>query len=99
MRRLRMERAVVPNTITVVLMDLHDRTGQVPLAHFNRTESHPVSHLPRFLVFGDGEVAPDPRSAAPGGAGPRSAAPRPRRLTLGPAAPARIRPARRTAGR
>ncbi|MFE2088813.1 amino acid transporter [Streptomyces sp. NPDC059460] len=57
-RRLRMESAVVPNTIAAVLMELRDRTGQVPHAYFNWTEGHPVSHLLRFLVFGDGEVAP-----------------------------------------
>ncbi|WP_392668297.1 amino acid transporter [Streptomyces sp. LN785] len=57
-RRLRMESAVVPNTIAAVLMELRNRTGQVPHAYFNWTEGHPVSHLLRFLVFGDGEVAP-----------------------------------------
>lgn len=57
-RRLRMESAVVPNTIAAVLMELRDRTGQVPHAYFNWTEGHPVSHLLRLLVFGDGEVAP-----------------------------------------
>ncbi|MDF6040943.1 amino acid transporter [Streptomyces sp. JH14] len=57
-RRLRMESAVVPNTIAAVLMELRNRTGEVPHAYFNWTEGHPVSHLLRFLVFGDGEVAP-----------------------------------------
>lgn len=57
-RRLRMESAVVPNTIAAVLMELRNRTGEVPHAYFNWTEGHPVSHLLRFLVFGEGEVAP-----------------------------------------
>ncbi|MFJ6746662.1 MULTISPECIES: amino acid transporter [unclassified Streptomyces] len=55
---LRADGAGVANTIAAVLMELRDRTGQVPHAYFNWTEGNPVSHLLRFLVFGDGEVAP-----------------------------------------
>ncbi|WP_059005868.1 APC family permease [Streptomyces specialis] len=50
--------AVVANTIAAVLLRLRDHTGQVPHAYFNWTEGHPLGHLLRFLVFGDGEVAP-----------------------------------------
>lgn len=57
-RVLRVEGAVVPNTIAAVLMQLRTRTGEVPHIYFNWTEGHPFSHLLRFLVFGDGEVAP-----------------------------------------
>ncbi|QHC27229.1 amino acid transporter [Streptomyces sp. GS7] len=57
-RILRVEGAVVANTMAAVLMQLRDRTGQVPHAYFHWTEGHPFSHLLRFLVFGDGEVAP-----------------------------------------
>ncbi|GGN52333.1 amino acid transporter [Streptomyces albiflavescens] len=57
-RRLRVEGATVPNTIAAVLMQLRERTGQVPNAYFNWTEGNPLSHLVRFLVFGEGEVAP-----------------------------------------
>ncbi|MGW3410708.1 APC family permease [Streptomyces sp. NPDC000888] len=57
-RRLRVEGATVPNTIAAVLMQLRERTGEVPNAYFNWTEGNPLSHLVRFLVFGDGEVAP-----------------------------------------
>lgn len=57
-RRLRVEGATVPNTIAAVMMRLRDRTGQVPHAYFNWTEGNPFGHLVRFLVFGDGEVAP-----------------------------------------
>ncbi|MET9494337.1 amino acid transporter [Streptomyces sp. NPDC006552] len=57
-RRLRVHGPGVPNTLAAVLMALRDRTGRVPHAYFNWTEGHPVSHLLRFLVFGDGEVAP-----------------------------------------
>ncbi|MBC2879051.1 MULTISPECIES: APC family permease [Streptomyces] len=57
-RILRVEGPVVPNTIAAVLMELRNRTDRVPHAYFNWTEGHPLSHLLRFLVFGDGEVAP-----------------------------------------
>ncbi|MFJ6571064.1 amino acid transporter [Streptomyces sp. NPDC091292] len=57
-RRLRVGSAVVPNTIAAILLQLRDRTGEVPHVYFNWTEGHPVSHFLRFLVFGEGEVAP-----------------------------------------
>ncbi|MEU9947443.1 amino acid transporter [Streptomyces sp. NPDC047939] len=57
-RRLRVEGAVVPNTIAAVLMELRERTGEVPHGYFNWTEGNPLGHLLRFLVFGHGEVAP-----------------------------------------
>ncbi|WP_424887207.1 amino acid permease [Streptomyces sp. XH2] len=57
-RILRVQGSGVPNTIAAVLVQLRDRTGHVPHAYFNWTEGHPLSHLLRFLVFGDGEVAP-----------------------------------------
>ncbi|MFE7775302.1 amino acid transporter [Streptomyces sp. NPDC057445] len=55
---LRVEGPVVPNTIAAVLMELRNRTDRVPHVYFNWTEGHPLGHLLRFLVFGDGEVAP-----------------------------------------
>ncbi|WP_432145613.1 amino acid transporter [Streptomyces sp. bgisy084] len=55
---LRVEGAGVANTIAAVLMQLREHTGEVPHVYFNWTEGHPLSHLLRFLVFGDGEVAP-----------------------------------------
>ncbi|MEU6124939.1 amino acid transporter [Streptomyces sp. NPDC047123] len=57
-RRLRVAGPGVPNTLAAVLMAIRDRTGQVPHAYFNWTEGDPLGHLLRFLVFGDGEVAP-----------------------------------------
>ena len=55
---LQAQGAGVANTIAAVLMELREHTGQVPHAYFNWTEGDPLSHLMRFLVFGDGEVAP-----------------------------------------
>ncbi|WP_405997077.1 amino acid transporter [Streptomyces sp. NBC_00829] len=72
-RRLRVKSAGVPNAIAAVLVQLRDRTGQVPHAYFNWTEGHPLSHLLRFLVFGDGEVAPVTREVL------RRAEPNPKR--------------------
>ncbi|TQJ47527.1 MULTISPECIES: APC family permease [Streptomyces] len=57
-RRLRVSGPTVPNAIAAVLLALRDRTGEVPHAYFSWTEGNPVGHLIRFLVFGDGEVAP-----------------------------------------
>ncbi|MFJ9159611.1 amino acid transporter [Streptomyces griseoviridis] len=57
-RRLRVSGPTVPNTIAAVLLALRDRTGEVPHAYFSWTEGNPFGHLVRFLVFGDGEVAP-----------------------------------------
>ncbi|WP_329214717.1 amino acid transporter [Streptomyces sp. NBC_01485] len=57
-RRLRVSGPTVPNAVAAVLLALRDRTGEVPHAYFSWTEGNPVSHLIRFLVFGDGEVAP-----------------------------------------
>ncbi|MFE6823783.1 amino acid transporter [Streptomyces sp. NPDC057690] len=57
-RRLRVSGPTVPNAIAAVLLALRDRTGDVPHAYFSWTEGNPVGHLIRFLVFGDGEVAP-----------------------------------------
>ena len=56
-RRLRVTGPTVPNAIAAVLLSLRDRTGKVPHAYFTWTEGNPVSHLIRFLIFGDGEVA------------------------------------------
>ncbi|MEW1546481.1 amino acid transporter [Streptomyces tsukubensis] len=57
-RRLRVAGPTVPNTIAAVLMRLRDETGEIPHAYFTWTEGHPVSHLLKFLVFGEGETAP-----------------------------------------
>ncbi|MFD9432277.1 amino acid transporter [Streptomyces sp. NPDC060002] len=57
-RRLRVAGPTVPNAIAAVLLALRDRSGRVPHAYFNWTEGNPVGQLIRFLVFGDGEVAP-----------------------------------------
>jgi hypothetical protein len=57
-RLLQAQGPTVPNTIAAILLALLDRTGEVPHVYFSWTEGGPINHLIRFLVFGDGEVAP-----------------------------------------
>jgi hypothetical protein len=44
--------------IAAILLDLRDRTGATPHAHFGWTEGNPITYLLRFLAFGEGETAP-----------------------------------------
>ena len=48
----------VPNTIAIVLLQIRNLTGVVPHVYFEWTEGNPVSNMIRFLVSGEGEVAP-----------------------------------------
>jgi hypothetical protein len=57
-RILRTESSAVANAIAAVLLHVRDRTDKVPHVYFGWTESNPVVNLLRFLVFGEGEVAP-----------------------------------------
>ncbi len=49
---------VVPNTIASVLLHIRDTTGLMAHIYFRWTEGAPVANLLRFLVFGEGEIAP-----------------------------------------
>jgi hypothetical protein len=48
----------VPNTLAVVLLQIRNITGVVPHIYFEWTEGNPISNMFRFLVSGEGEVAP-----------------------------------------
>jgi hypothetical protein len=48
----------VPNTLAAVLLQIRNITGVVPHIYFEWTEGNPVSNMVRFLVSGEGEVAP-----------------------------------------
>ncbi|MDQ0678483.1 hypothetical protein QFZ30_001865 [Arthrobacter pascens] len=48
----------VPNTIASVLLHIRDVTGLMPHIYFRWTEGNPVKNLLRFLVLGEGEIAP-----------------------------------------
>lgn len=49
---------VVPNTIASVLLHIRDVTGLMPHVYFRWTEGNPAANLLRFLVLGEGEIAP-----------------------------------------
>jgi hypothetical protein len=57
-RILRVEGSSIPNAIAAVLLHLRDSTGARPHAYFDWTEGSPVLYLLRYLLLGDGEIAP-----------------------------------------
>jgi len=57
-RILRVESSVIANSIAAVLLHVRDQTGKQPHAYFGWTEGSPIVNLLRYLIFGDGEVAP-----------------------------------------
>jgi hypothetical protein len=56
-RILRARSAAVPNAITAILLEIRDRTEQLPHAYFGWVEGNPVQYLMRFLLFGEGDTA------------------------------------------
>lgn len=56
-RILRAEGAAVPNTIAAILLEIRDRTNQLPHAYFGWAEGNPIQYLLRFLLFGEGDTA------------------------------------------
>jgi hypothetical protein len=55
---LRARSPVIANSIAALLIDLEKRTGYVPHCYFKWTEGNPVWNMFRFLIFGEGDVAP-----------------------------------------
>jgi hypothetical protein len=55
---LRVESSAIANSIAAVLLHIRDQTGRRPHAYFGWTEDSPIVNLLRYLIFGDGEVAP-----------------------------------------
>ncbi len=55
---LRCSSPAIPNAIAALLLDLRDRTSQIPHAYFGWTEGNPITYLLRFLAFGEGDTAP-----------------------------------------
>uniref|UniRef100_Q027M6 Putative amino acid transporter n=1 Tax=Solibacter usitatus (strain Ellin6076) TaxID=234267 RepID=Q027M6_SOLUE len=55
---LRASSPVVANAIAALLIELERTTGKLPHAYFSWTEGNPVINLIRFLILGEGDVAP-----------------------------------------
>ena len=50
--------AAVPNAIAALLLYLRDQTGDVPPAYFHWGERNPLLYLIRYILSGQGDVAP-----------------------------------------
>lgn len=57
-RILRAESSSVPNAIAYLLLYLRDTTGKRPHCYFGWTEGNPIIYLIRYLLFGEGDIAP-----------------------------------------
>lgn len=55
---LRVEGSSIANTIAAVLLYLRDRTGVRPHVYFGWVEGNPFKYLARFILFGEGDIAP-----------------------------------------
>jgi hypothetical protein len=49
---------VVANAIAALLIYLEKTTERVPHGYFSWTEGNPVGNIFRFLILGEGDVAP-----------------------------------------
>jgi hypothetical protein len=55
---LRAKSPVIANAIAAMLIHLEKTTGKVPHAYFKWTEGNPIGNLFRFMLLGEGDVAP-----------------------------------------
>ncbi|MGW0846050.1 amino acid transporter [Streptomyces sp. NPDC002787] len=57
-RVLTLESSSIPNSLAALLLHVRDTTGRTPHIYFEWTEGNPFANFLRFLLFGQGEVAP-----------------------------------------
>jgi hypothetical protein len=57
-RVLTAESASVPNAIAATLLAIRDQTGMHPHVYFGWSEGNPLKYLARFILFGEGDIAP-----------------------------------------
>ncbi|MFE0961035.1 APC family permease [Streptomyces fungicidicus] len=57
-RVLTLESSSVSNALAAFLLHVRDTTGRIPHMYFEWTEGNPFANFLRFLLFGQGEVAP-----------------------------------------
>ncbi|CAL9639595.1 amino acid transporter [Streptomyces sp. enrichment culture] len=57
-RVLTLESSSVPNALAALLLHVRDATGHTPHIYVEWTEGNPFANFLRFLLFGQGEVAP-----------------------------------------
>lgn len=55
---LRCHGVAVPNAIAAVLLEVQKRHNRRPHVYFNWIESNPMLFLLRFVIFGEGDIAP-----------------------------------------
>jgi hypothetical protein len=55
---LRATSPVVANSIAALMIHLEKTTGKLPHGYFSWTDGNPIGNLLRFLILGEGDVAP-----------------------------------------
>lgn len=57
-RILRAESPAIPNAIAAVSLAIRDLTGKRPHIYMGWTEGNPLKHLGKYILFGEGDIAP-----------------------------------------
>jgi hypothetical protein len=57
-RILRVKSPSIPNSIAAILLYFRNETGKIPHIYFSWTEGNPFKFILRYLIFGDGDIAP-----------------------------------------